>query len=172
MIAIIKGKFRRLAICLCLVGAWLSSTPLRAQDEPIEPSGTAEAPEMTAEAERAIEDACIRRFGTLRPRGETPTIRSDNGLVFQSRRFRRACRDYRLGQEFITPYTPEQNGIIERFFRSLKEECTWQHIFRSFGQARRVVRRWIDWYNRGRPHQSLNYLSPTEYRAQQLGQVA
>jgi putative transposase len=44
-------------------------------------------------------------------------IRSDNGLVFQSRRFRAACRDYRLRQEFITPYTPEQNGMIERFFR-------------------------------------------------------
>jgi hypothetical protein len=28
-------------------------------------------------------------------------------------------RDYRLRQEFITPYTPEQKGIIERFFRSL-----------------------------------------------------
>ena len=26
-----------------------------------------------------------------------------------------------LQQEFITPYMPEQNGIIERFFRSLKE---------------------------------------------------
>jgi transposase InsO family protein len=31
--------------------------------------------------------------------------------------------------EFITPYTPEQNGIVERFFRSLKEECVWQHNF-------------------------------------------
>jgi hypothetical protein len=26
----------------------------------------------------------------------------------------------------MTPYTPEQN-VIERFFRSLKEECVWQH---------------------------------------------
>jgi transposase InsO family protein len=50
-------------------------------------------------------------------------LRSDNGLIFQSRRFRAACKDYRLRQEFITPYTPEQNGMIERFFRSLKEEC-------------------------------------------------
>ena len=33
-----------------------------------------------------------------------------------------AC-DYRLEEELIMPYTPEQNGIIERFFRSLKEEC-------------------------------------------------
>ncbi|MDR4484448.1 MAG: integrase core domain-containing protein [Nitrospirales bacterium] len=59
----------------------------------------------------------------------TPVLRSDNGLIFQSRRFRQACRDYRLHQEFITPYTPEQNGRIERFFRSFKEECVWQHHF-------------------------------------------
>ena len=30
------------------------------------------------EAERALEEACIRRFGTLRPDGPTPLIRSDN----------------------------------------------------------------------------------------------
>jgi transposase InsO family protein len=69
----------------------------------------------------------------------------------QSRRFRAACRDYRLRQEFITPYTPEQNGLVERFFRSLKEECVWQHGFPSFVEARRAVRRWIRWYNGGRP---------------------
>ena len=124
------------------------------------------------EAERALEDACIRRFGTLRIPGRSPIVRSDNGLIFQSRRFRRACRDYRLSQEFITPYTPEQNGMIERFFRSLKEECTWQYNFRSFRQARRVVQRWVHWYNSERPHQSLGYLSPAEYRLQQLHGVA
>lgn len=124
------------------------------------------------EAERALEDACIRRFGTLRPNGQTPVVRSDNGLIFQSRRFRAACRTYRLSQEFITPYTPEQNGIIERFFRSLKEECVWLHNFRSFREARRVIAGWISWYNEQRPHQSLEYLSPAEYRAQQLAEVA
>jgi len=71
------------------------------------------------EAERALEEGCIRRFGTLRPVGQTPVVRSDNGLIFQSERFRKACRTYRLSQEFITPYTPEKNGMIERFFRSL-----------------------------------------------------
>lgn len=124
------------------------------------------------EAERALEAACIDRFGTLRPDGATPVLRSDNGLIFQSRRFRAACKDYRLHQEFITPYTPEQNGMIERFFRSLKEECVWQHSFPSFVEARRAVRRWIGWYNDGRPHQALGYLSPRQYRAQQLQRVA
>jgi putative transposase len=88
------------------------------------------------EAERALEEACISRFGTLRPEGQAPLLRSDNGLVFQRRPFRAACRDYRLRQEFITPYTPEQNGLVERFFRSLKEECAWQHNFSSLAEAR------------------------------------
>lgn len=124
------------------------------------------------EAERALESACIARFGTLRPSGATPVVRSDNGLIFQSRRFRAACRLYRLRQEFITPYTPQQNGMIERFFRSLKEECVWLHRFGSFSQAKRAIREWIAWYNGGRPHQSLGYLSPSQYRTQQLEQVA
>lgn len=124
------------------------------------------------EAERAVEEACIRRFGTLRPPGPTPTIRSDNGLIFQSRRFRAACADYRLKQEFITPYTPEQNGLIERFFRTLKEECVWQHNFASFSDARREVLSWIEWYNTRRPHSALGYLSPAEFRADYANRVA
>lgn len=112
------------------------------------------------EAERALEMACLARFGTLRPQGAVPVIRSDNGLIFQSRRFRDACRFYRLPQEFITPYTPEQNGMIERFFRSLKEECVWQHQFANFDEAQRAIRHWIRWYNEERPHQALGYRSP------------
>ncbi len=34
------------------------------------------------EAERAVEAACLHRFGTIRPAGETPILRSDNGLIF------------------------------------------------------------------------------------------
>jgi len=98
-------------------------------------------------AERATEEACLARFGTLRPTGASPVIRSDNGLIYQCRRFRAAWRDYRLRQEFMTPYTPEQYGMIERFFRSLKEECVWQHLIPSFAAAGRVIAAWIRWYN-------------------------
>lgn len=124
------------------------------------------------EAERALEAACLQRFGTLRPQGAVPIVRSDNGLIFQSRRFRAACRDYRLPQEFITPYTPEQNGVIERFFRSLKEECVWQHPFSTFAEAQQRLRSWLTWYNTGRPHQALGYQSPTQFRAAHLDRVA
>ena len=88
-------------------------------------------------------EACLARFGALRPDSTTPVVRSDNlgGAQrqwpnLQSRRFRVACHDYRLRQEVITPYTPEQNGIVERFFRSLKGKCIWQHDFGNFAAAR------------------------------------
>jgi putative transposase len=88
------------------------------------------------EAERAVEAAYLQRFGTLQS-ANAPVLHSDNGLIFQSRRFHHVCRDYRLQQEFITPYTPEQNGMIERFVRSLKDEYVWQHTVQTFEEARR-----------------------------------
>lgn len=119
-----------------------------------------------------MEAGCLERFGTLRPAGPTPVIRSDTGLIFQSRRFRAACRDYRWRQEVITPYTPEQNGIIERFFRSLTGECIWQHRFGRFAEARTAIARWIRWYNERRPHQALGYQSPQRFRIQHRQLVA
>jgi putative transposase len=124
------------------------------------------------EAERALEETCLHRFGTLRPDRPTPVIRSDSGLIFTARRFRAACRDYRVRQEFITRYTPEQDGMIERFFRSLKEECIWQHNFAGIIEARTAITQWIRWYIEHRPHQALGYLSPQQYRAEQLQAVA
>ena len=51
--------------------------------------------------------------------------------------------------------TPEQHGLIERFFRRFKEECAWQQTCTSVAEARRAVRAWLEWYNHERPHQAL-----------------
>lgn len=123
------------------------------------------------EAQRTLEEACMRHFGSLRPE-DAPVIRSDNGLIFQSKRFRDACRLYGLRQEFITPYTPQQNGLVERFFRSLKEECVWIQTFRSFDEAAAAIESWIRFYNEERPHQALRYMSPVEFRAGRRSHVA
>jgi hypothetical protein len=50
---------------------------------------------LTKEAERALEEACLTPLGTFRLSGPTLVVRSDNGLIYQSRRFRATCRDYR-----------------------------------------------------------------------------
>lgn len=117
-------------------------------------------------AEAALEDALIRRFGLLRKAPKPLMIRSDNGLVFTSKRYRRTVKLYGLTQEFITPYTPEQNGLIERFIQSLKDECVWLHRFKSLEHAREMIGNWIEEYNTERPHQELNYQPPTVWKSQ------
>lgn len=114
-------------------------------------------------AEAALEEALIHRFGTLGRVTQPLALRSDNGLVFTSKLFTTTVAAYRIDQEFTTPYTPEQNGLIERFIRTLKEDCIWQHRFESLAHARAVIGAWIRYYNTDRPHSRLGYVSPRTF---------
>lgn len=99
--------------------------------------------------------------------GSAPLVlRSDNGLVFGAKTFVAVARRYRLTQEYITPYTPQQNGMIERFFLTLKQECVWLERFESRDHAFRVIAEWLDRYDADRPHSALGYLTPKAYREQ------
>ena len=118
-------------------------------------------------AEAALEDALIRRFGPLHPKPKDLVLRSDNGLVFMAKSYRRTVSDYGLSQEFITPYTPEQNGVVERVFRTLKEECVWLQRFENLEQAEKAIAAWVERYNTYRPHESLGWKSPVEWKNSQ-----
>ena len=113
-------------------------------------------------AAAALEQALISRYGVL---GRVPAsflLRSDNGLVFTSRSFTALVRSYGLRQEFITPHSPEQNGLVERVIRTLKEQCVHRHRFESLQHASRLIGDWIHFYNHRRPHQALNMRTPAE----------
>ena len=58
--------------------------------------------------------------------------------------------------------------MIERFFRSQKEECVRQQNFADFQEAETAISGWIRWYNERRAHQALGYLSPQQYGASRL----
>lgn len=108
----------------------------------------------------ALEQALIARYGTL---GRVPTpflLRSDNGLVFTSRSYTALVRSYGLRQEFITPHTPQQNGMVERVIRTLKEQCAHRHRFETLQHASRVIGDGISFYNHRRPHQALGMKTP------------
>jgi putative transposase len=108
----------------------------------------------------ALEQALIVRFGTL---GRVPTpflLRSDNGLVFTSRSYPSLVRSYGLRQEFITLHCQQQNGMIERVIRTLKEQCVHRHCLETQQHAARVIAEWIRFYNTRRPHQALDMKTP------------
>ena len=116
----------------------------------------------------ALEQALITRFGTLGKVKEPFLLRSDNGLVFTSRDYTRLVAGYGLKQEFITPHCPQQNGMVERVFRTLKEQCVHRHRFESLAHALRVIGDWIGFYNRQRPHQALKMMTPDQAYAATL----
>ena len=66
------------------------------------------------------------------------------------------------------------NIFIERLWRSVKYEEVYLNEYRSVEEAIIGLRRYFEYYNRERPHQSLDYQTPeTIYRqGQRLAVVA
>jgi putative transposase len=113
-------------------------------------------------AESALEQALIAGFGTLWHVPAPFLLRSDNGLVFTSRGFTALVKCYGLRQEFFTPHNPQQNGMVERVIRTLKEQCVYRDRFERLHHASRVICDWIGFYNPRRPHQALEMKTPLE----------
>ena len=111
-------------------------------------------------ATAALEQVLIARFGSLGRVDRSFLLRSDNGLVFTSRAYTRMVRSYGLRQEFITPHCPQQNGMIERVIRTLKEQCVHRHRFETQQHASRVIGEWMRFYNNRRPHQAIGMKTP------------
>ena len=112
-------------------------------------------------AEAALEDALINRFGCLGRAPQSFRLRSDNGLIFSSKIHTSLVKDSGLSQEFITPYTPQQNGMVERLIRTIREQCVY-HRFENIRHAESTLTDWIRFYNEERPHQSLGMKPPLE----------
>jgi putative transposase len=113
-------------------------------------------------AESALEQALINRYGTLGRVNAPFLLRSDNGLVFTSRSYTRLVKSYGLQQEFITPHCPEQNGLVERVIRTIKEQCVHRQRFETLQHASRVISDCIGFYNQKRPHQALKMRTPSQ----------
>ena len=59
---------------------------------------------------------------------------------------------------------PECNGAIERFIRTLKEQCLYLHRFQSLEEARRIIGEFIRHYNREWLIERLGHRTPVPAR--------
>nr|WP_245676805.1 IS3 family transposase [Oligoflexus tunisiensis] len=71
-------------------------------------------------AAAALEDSLRARGLIWNPKVHL-TLRSDNGLVFGARDFVAVAQRRGIEQQYITPYSPEQNGMIGAFSVLLKK---------------------------------------------------
>lgn len=102
-------------------------------------------------------------------RGAPRAIRTDNGPEFISYALSEWALEKGIKLIFIQPGRPMQNGYIERFNRSYREEVLDANMFESIHQARDLSDEFQDDYNLHRPHESLGNLSPVNFRLKSCG---
>ena len=103
-------------------------------------------------------DALVRIYG------KPACIVSDNGTEFTSKAILKWANDNNVEWHYIDPGKPQQNGYIESFNGSLRDECLNEEIFDTLADARRILALWRCDYNNVRPHSSLGNKTPAEAR--------
>ena len=91
-----------------------------------------------------------------------PRIISDNGPQFIARDFKEFIRLCGMTHVRTSPFYPQSNGKIERWHQSLKGECLRPGVPLSLEEARRLVGRYVDHYNRVRLHSAIGYVTPLD----------
>ena len=97
-------------------------------------------------------------------RGYPLKMRMDNGPELVSLTLAQWAEEHGVMLDFIRPGKPTQNAFIERFNRTYRTEILDFYLFRTLNKAREITERWLAEYNGERPHESLNNLTPEEYR--------
>jgi putative transposase len=91
-------------------------------------------------------------------------IRVDNGSEFTGKTFIDWAKSHGITIDYIQPGSPYQNGYIERFNRTYRTEILDLYLFNNLEQARKVTEEWLTIYNTERPHETLNNITPSEYK--------
>ncbi len=102
-----------------------------------------------------------RQLVQATPRGTQPAFLIRDRDSCYGRDFDRQAA--RLGvQTILTPVrAPKANGVAERVIRTLRRECLDHFIVVNERHLRWILRKFVEHYNRARPHRTLDLETPT-----------
>ena len=92
-------------------------------------------------------------------------LRSDNGPEFVATAILRWLHTAQIETAFIDPGKPWQNGADESFNGKFRDQHLSLHWFRNRVEAKVSIEQWRRHYNEVRPHSSLGYRTPLEFKA-------
>jgi len=96
-------------------------------------------------------------------RGFPETIVLDNGPELTSLAMLSWAATKHVRLHHIAPGKPTQNCYVESFNGKFRDECLNEHAFDTLDEARITIEQWRLDYNGGRPHSSLDDLTPEEF---------
>ena len=91
-----------------------------------------------------------------------PRIISDNGPQFIARDFKEFIRVSGMTHVRTSPYYPQSNGKLERWHQSVKCECIRPLTPLTLEDARRLIQRYVDYYDGVRLHSAIGYVTPAD----------
>lgn len=103
---------------------------------------------------------------TIHEHGKPKRIRVDNGPEFISSAFTDWCGQQGIEVQYIPPGKPSQNGYIERFNRTYRQDVLNAYLFEDMMQVRILTEEWMEDYNKLRPHEALNNQTPLAWKMQ------
>jgi putative transposase len=95
-------------------------------------------------------------------------VRHDHGSQYMSKHFQKELKFYGIESSPSFVRSPEGNGVIERFFRTLKEQLLWVKHFYDVEELRRALHEFKDKYNNHWIMQRHNYQTPKQVRDEWL----
>jgi len=91
---------------------------------------------------------------------QKPRIISDNGPQFISQDFKEFINICEMTHVRTSPYYPQSNGKIERYHKSLKQECLRPYSPVDQEDAERIITNYIQDYNNVRLHSAVGFVPP------------
>lgn len=91
-----------------------------------------------------------------------PRIISDNGPQFIAKDFKEFIRISGMTHVRTSPYYPQSNGKLERFHKTLKNDCIRPKTPLSLEDANSTVQTFVQHYNNKRLHSSIGYIAPVD----------
>jgi putative transposase len=118
------------------------------------------------EAVQAVGMAVRREFGHLgADAARGLALRHDHGSNFMAEHFQKQIRFWGMAPSYAFVGEPETNGVIERLFRTLKEQIVHGRIFQTIDEVREAVRAFVTRYNAEWLIEKNGHRSPDATRA-------
>lgn len=117
-------------------------------------------PSMTEQDVAVVLQKAYEKYGQTE---NSVRLISDNGKQFIAKDFTNYLETLNIKHVTTSPMYPQSNGKIERFHRSLNEECIRKSSFIDLEDLKQQFEKYIYTYNYVRLHSAINYLPPITY---------
>ena len=112
-----------------------------------------------------VAQGVLAEFGAVGPdvaRGLR--LRIDHGTQYLADHFQNQIKYWGIAPSFAFLAEPETNGVVERFFRTLREQVLHGRTYRTLAEVKEAVGAFIERYNESWLLEKLGYQSPRQAR--------